>query len=163
MILFLLFFQGSTAPVSELIIEVHPVTEITRVVKVREAMRKEISVESFINENTIKLMYATIYRVDPKQCWGNPLITADGTPIDTVLLNRDSIKFIAVSQDMLKRNGGIFRYGDSVYINIPNAPNFTGKYIVHDCMNKRYKRSVDILTGVRKKGNLWKNATITKL
>jgi len=165
LILFLLFFQGSIVDEKNLLVEIQSVTESVTVVTSRKVKEKpkEILAEHYINENTIKLMYATIYRVDPKQCWGNPLITADGTHIDTVALNRDSIKFIAVSQDMLKRNGGPFRYGDSVFINIPNNPSFTGKYVIHDCMNKRYKRSVDILTGVRKRGNLWKNATITKL
>lgn len=164
LILFLLFFQGSSIDYA-LVTEIQPVSETTTVVKRREVKEKpkEILADHYINENTIKLMYATIYRVDPKQCWGNPLITADGTHIDTVALNRDSIKYIAISQDMLKCNGGPFRYGDSVFINIPNNPSFTGKYVIHDCMNKRYKRSVDILTGVRKKGNLWKNASITKL
>jgi hypothetical protein len=165
LILFLLFFQGSIVDEKNLLVEIQSVTESVTVVTSRKVKEKpkEILAEHYINENTIKLMYATIYRVDPKQCWGNPLITADGTHIDTVALNRDSIKFIAVSQDMLKRNGGPFMYGDSVFINIPNNPSFTGKYVIHDCMNKRYKRSVDILTGVRKRGNLWKNATITKL
>ena len=165
LILFLLFFQGSSVNEKNLLVEIQSVSESVTVVTPRKVKEKpkEILAEHYINENTIKLMYATIYRVDPKQCWGNPLITADGTHIDTVALNRDSIKFIAISQDMLKSNGGPFRYGDSVFINIPNNPSFTGKYVIHDCMNKRYKRSVDILTGVRKRGNLWKNATITKL
>lgn len=135
----------------EIITYINSVTESTVKVEVKKVC------------TTIKLIYATIYRVDKNQCWNNPIITADGTVIDTVKLNRDEIKYIAVSQDMLKRNGGIFSYGDSVYLNIPNAPSFTGKYTVHDCMNKRYKKSVDILTGVRKQGNLWRNATITKL
>lgn len=157
-----MFFQGSPTDITHPI-DIQGVTDVTRTVKVKDVKKVEDLAKYYINENTIKLMYATIYRVDPKQCWGNPLITADGTPIDTVLLNKDSLKYIAVSQDMLKRNGGVFRYGDSVFINIPNVPSFTGIYVVHDCMNKRYKRSVDILTGVNKKGNLWKNATITKL
>ena len=165
LILFLLFFQGSSIEKNYSIVEIQSVSESSKVVTPRKVKEKpkEILAEHYINENTIELMYATIYRVDPKQCWGNPLITADGTHIDTVALNRDSIKYIAISQDMLKRNGGPFMYGDSVFINIPNNPSFTGKYVIHDCMNKRYKRSVDILTGVRKKGNLWKNASITKL
>lgn len=157
-----MFFQGSPTDITHPI-DIQGVTDVTRTVKVKDVKKVEDLAKYYINENTIKLMYATIYRVDPKQCWGNPLITADGTPIDTVLLNKDSLKYIAVSQDMLKRNGGVFRYGDSVFINIPNVLSFTGIYVVHDCMNKRYKRSVDILTGVNKKGNLWKNATITKL
>lgn len=177
LILFLLFFQGSsTDDFHNRKIEIQPVTKSTTVIKSREVKEKprikpepkKAAIEDnladhIINENTVKLMYATIYRIDPNQCWGNPLVTADGTKIDTVALNRDQIKYIAVSQDMLKRNGGPFSYGDSVYLNIPNNTSFTGVYIVHDCMNKRYKRSVDILTGVRKRGGLWKNSTLTKL
>jgi hypothetical protein len=175
LILFLLFFQGSSTD-DFISIEIQPVTKSTVIIKSREVKEKpkkpkpipkaeivDNLMDHIINESTVKLMYATIYRIDPNQCWGNPLITADGTRIDTVALNRDSVKYIAVSQDMLKRNGGPFSYGDSVYLHIPNNTSFTGTYVVHDCMNKRYKRSVDILTGVRKRGGLWKNATLTKL
>lgn len=111
---------------------------------------------------TIVLKYATIYRPEVSQCDGNPLITADGSIIDMDKLNADSLKWIAVSQDMLKRNGGIFKYGDTIYLDIPGNPAFTGTYIVHDCMNKRYKKSVDILTGYNKKGFMCKDKAVIR-
>lgn len=159
-------------------LEIPKESPIEKVVEVKERLnidsKKSTSAFKFVpndliikfDENdlvdsvVINLMYAAVYRPEPRQCWGDCTKTADGTHIDIDSLNADLIKFIAVSQDMLARNGGPFRYGDTVYLNIPGREDFTGCYVVHDCMNKRYKKCVDILCPKDKKGNLWRNATL---
>jgi len=48
------------------------------------------------------------------------------------------VRGIAVSQDLLKKNGGNLEYGDLVYIDQ------IGFKFVTDCMNKRHKNAIDI-------------------
>lgn len=45
---------------------------------------------------------------------------------------------VAVSQDLLKKNGGTLEYGDLVYVE------GIGYKFVNDCMNKRWKNRIDI-------------------
>jgi 3D (Asp-Asp-Asp) domain-containing protein len=48
---------------------------------------------------------------------------------------------VAVSQDMLKRNGGIFQFGDMVFIEK------IGLKFINDTMHTRHKHQFDILVG----------------
>ena len=72
----------------------------------------------------------TAYRSVPSQTDSSPFITATGEKVH----NRG----IAVSQDLLKKNGGPLDYGDLVYIE------GVGYKFVFDCMNKRHKNRIDI-------------------
>ena len=89
---------------------------------------------------------ATCYNAEPSQCQGNPLITADGSHIDTVALRHGSLRWVALSRDQLTRWGGTFNYGDTIRVFSLSAPELCGKWVVRDCMNARYKNSVDFLT-----------------
>jgi hypothetical protein len=80
------------------------------------------------------------YYPDPRQCWGDPTITADRSKIDTLALRNGTLKWCALSRDMLKRWGGQYDYGDSIYVS------GLGWYEVHDCMNARWKQKIDILS-----------------
>ena len=80
------------------------------------------------------------YYPDVKQCQGDPTITADGSKIDTVALRNGTLKWCALSRDMLKRWGGQYDYGDSIYVS------GLGWYEVHDCMAARWKQKIDILS-----------------
>jgi 3D (Asp-Asp-Asp) domain-containing protein len=51
---------------------------------------------------------------------------------------RCNVHGVAVSQDLLKKNGGILEYGDLVYVE------GIGYKFVNDCMNKRWKNCIDI-------------------
>jgi hypothetical protein len=77
------------------------------------------------------------------QCDAEPLITADMSRIDTVALRNGTLKWCALSRDMLKRWGGQYDYGDSIYVS------GLGWYEIHDCMNARWKQKVDILSYTR--------------
>ena len=86
---------------------------------------------------------ATMYHPVEAQCDDSPLITADGSRIHPYKVS--DWNWIAVSQDLLKKNGGIFDYGDKVYI---KGTHRDGVYTIHDCMNKRKKNQIDILESV---------------
>jgi|TARA_R110002060_G_scaffold381_5_gene927 hypothetical protein len=86
---------------------------------------------------------ATMYHPVESQCDANPLETADGSIIDPY--NVSSWNWIAVSQDMLKKNGGIFEYGDQVYI---TGTHKDGLYTIRDCMNRRFTYKIDFLENI---------------
>ena len=86
---------------------------------------------------------ATMYHPVEAQCDKDPLITADGSIIDPYKVS--DWNWIAVSQDMLKKNGGVFNYGDQVYI---KGTHKDGIYTIHDCMNKRKTNQIDFLENI---------------
>ena len=86
---------------------------------------------------------ATMYHPVEEQCDDSPLITADGSRICPI--NVSDWNWIAVSQDLLKKNGGIFEYGDQVYV---KGTHKDGVYTIHDCMNKRKTFQIDILESI---------------
>ena len=86
---------------------------------------------------------ATMYHPVEAQCDDTPLITADGSRICPI--NVSDWNWIAVSQDLLKKNGGIFEYSDRVYV---KGTHKDGVYTIHDCMNKRKTYQIDILESI---------------
>ena len=86
---------------------------------------------------------ATMYHPVEAQCDDTPLITADGSKICPI--NVSDWNWIAVSQDLLKKNGGIFDYGDQVYV---SGTHKDGVYTIRDCMNKRKTNQIDILESI---------------
>ena len=86
---------------------------------------------------------ATMYHPVEAQCDNTPLITADGSRICPI--NVSDWNWIAVSQDLLKKNGGVFDYGDQVYV---SGTHKDGVYTIRDCMNKRKKNQIDILESI---------------
>ena len=84
---------------------------------------------------------ATMYHPVEEQCDNTPLITADGSKIDPYKVS--DWNWIAVSQHMLKRNGGPLNYGDTVYVF--GTKHKDGMYIIKDCMNKRKTKQIDFL------------------
>lgn len=86
---------------------------------------------------------ATMYHPLAYQCDDNPLVTADGSIIDPH--NVSNWNWIAVSQDMLRKNGGLFNYGDKVYI---SGTHKDGVYVIHDCMNRRKTNQIDFLESI---------------
>ena len=76
--------------------------------QLKDILRKVDSIPKPIN------VKATMYHPVEAQCDDTPLITADGSRICPI--NVSDWNWIAVSQDLLKKNGGIFDYGDQVYV-----------------------------------------------
>lgn len=84
---------------------------------------------------------ATMYNAVEGQCDDTPLQTACMYKINPYKASEH--KWIAVSRDLLKKNGGHFEYGDKVVVK--GAGNKDGVYTVADTMNKRFKKKIDIL------------------
>ena len=83
----------------------------------------------------------TVYNAVKEQCNGDHLMTADGSVIDPQKVEDGTIKWCAVSRDML-RDG--FRYGDKIKIYSPD-PLIEGIYEIHDTMSPKLTRRIDIL------------------
>lgn len=86
------------------------------------------------------IVSATMYHPVKSQCYGNPLVTADGSRIDLASLKEGKTRWIAISQDLLK----IYSFGDTVEIKSSN-PELSGKWVIHDTMGARHKQTVDFL------------------
>ena len=104
----------------------------------------------------------TVYNPVKAQCDNSPLVTASNARIDVDKLQRQEIRWIALSRNMLKRWNGYFHYGDTVRIT-SGDPEIDGVWIIQDTLNKRYKNCGDLLFDghVRKTGK-WKNVRISK-
>lgn len=98
-------------------------------------LKKEIVLE--VKYTTVILDTLTYYNPDPKQTDSTPLLTAPLYHIDTIKLKRQQIKWMAVSQIMIKRK--IVAYGDTVEL-ISADPLVSGKWLIADCMNKRFDK-----------------------
>lgn len=101
----------------------------------------------------------TMYYAVAGQCDNSPLITADGSKINPKKATEH--KWIAVSQDMLKKNGGKLNYGD--FVEIKGTGDKDGIYEVHDCMNRRFKNRIDILETKGTELYQYKNITLTQV
>ena len=86
---------------------------------------------------------ATMYHPVEAQCDDTPLITADGSRIHPYQVSEWN--WIAVSQDLLVKNGGFLNYGDKVYV---KGTHKDGIYTVRDCMNKRKTFQIVILESI---------------
>jgi len=109
-------------------------------------------------QNSIKVT-ATMYNPVVGQCDDDPLITAGMYKINP---NKASDhKWIAVSRDLLKRWGGVFDYGDKVYIS--GAGHKNGIYTIVDTMNKRFQKRIDFLETRGTKLYKYNNVVLAKL
>ena len=86
----------------------------------------------------------TVYHAVESQTDDTPHILADGTKID--IRSAGSYRYCALSRDLLSRWGGVFSYGDTVYVE--GAEHLSGPWIVKDTMNKRWTNRVDLLVDV---------------
>lgn len=83
----------------------------------------------------------TIYNAVKEQCDETPGILADGTKINP----RDvsSLRFCALSRDLLKRWGGRYSFGDTIVLKGIGV--HSGYWVVRDVMNARHEKMVDLL------------------
>ncbi len=114
-------------------------------------------------EDTISLIShivtVTVYNAVPEQTNGNPLVTADRSKIDLEKLNNGTLRWCAVSRDLLKTGG--LRYGDKIKIESDDQ-RISGIWEVHDTMHKRYENYVDLLMPTHIRTGKWKNVKIIK-
>ena len=115
-----------------------------------------------VKKEEIRLqVICTVYNPVAEQCSGNPLITADGSKISLSGLNNGSVRWIAVSRDLLKEHN--FKFGDKVKLTCPDEPKINGVWEIHDTMHQRWRKKIDLL---QPKGGLygkWNTVMIEKV
>lgn len=123
-------------------------------------LQQDISqIKNLIQDKQDKVaVTATMYFPVEGQCDKDPLVTACMAKINPK--KASSHKWIAVSRDLLKKNGGKFNYGDTVTIS--NAGMKSGKYKVMDTMNKRFRNRIDFLETAGTKPYKFNNVIIVK-
>ena len=91
-------------------------------------------------ENNKHKVTVTMYHPVPGQTDDTPNITADGSVIR--INNASEYRYVAVSRNMLRRDGGFLTYGDYVWL---EAGKKSGVYQVRDTMASRWVNRIDIL------------------
>ena len=114
-----------------------------------------LSVLLFMSPTQRDTVTVTTYRQSVKETDANPEITASGFKIN--LKTPEKHRILAVSRDLKKK----FKWGSKV--RITNAGRFNGIYHVHDVMNKRYKKRIDVLIGWKQKATKLNNVIINKI
>ena len=150
---------------------------ITYAIKKRKVRGEESVTEIFTDtlitkSCSVNIRRATVYHAVVSQCDADPLITADGSYIDTCLLNKGQLQWVALSQDLvydeykasLHKNlfKGRFRFGDTVYVSSTKHSMMNGYYVVRDVMNRRYKQSMDFLMPIKGRRFLGRDFKICK-
>jgi hypothetical protein len=117
---------------------------------------------ALVSYESFKLDTLTIYNPALSQCDSDPLITASNNKISRERLKAGSLRWMAVSRNMLIRWGGRLHFGDTVRLHAGDHT-IDGQWIIQDTMNKRYKNRGDLLfdAEVRSTG-MWANVTISK-
>ena len=111
--------------------------------------------DSLAMDSIEEIVTVTTYHAVPGQTDSTPFITASGYKINQ--RNPEDDKIIAISRDLKDR----FKFGDSVLIS--NTGKYDGVYYVHDVMNKRFRKKIDILINSKDSGDKFYNVLITKL
>jgi hypothetical protein len=103
----------------------------------------------------------TIYNPTTKQCDRDPLVTASNKRIDIHELRSGSIRWMALSRNMLKRWGGALSYGDTIVLQAGD-PAVDGKWVIQDTMNKKFINRGDLLFDTSRTRGLWKNVRMMR-
>lgn len=121
--------------------------------------KKDSKSKVVVSKNN-KVFKVTVTKYNPvkDQCDSDPLITADNSKICLNKLNSGKLKWIAISRDLRKH----FKYGEKVIIKCDHDPSINGEYEVHDTMNPRYTKTIDLLSPIGDTKGKWKNVEIRK-
>ena len=127
---------------------------------VRELTLENERLKSVVEEFKLEGMEVTVTMYHPvrSQTDSTPDILADGTRIR--VHKASEYRFIAVSRNLLKNNGGFLEYGDFVILKGTDGKD--GVYQVRDTMNKRWVNRIDILESPGTKPYKIDSATIMK-
>jgi len=118
-----------------------------------EMEREELRINKMVETITPEIVTLTTYKATEAETDSTPNITASGFKIT----NPKKHRIIAVSRDLKRK----MKWGSKV--RIVGAGKYDGTYRVHDVMNKRYKKRIDILIGANDKQTKLKKIKIYKL
>jgi hypothetical protein len=116
--------------------------------------------ESVIDEFKLEGLDVTVTMYHPTrgQTDSTPNILADGTKIR--IHKASEYKYVAVSRNLLKKNGGWLDYGDFIFLRGTSGKD--GVYQVRDTMNRRFVNRIDILESPGTKPYKFDSAKIVK-
>ena len=123
--------------------------------KVSNKKKESKVIVSKKNNKTLKVT-VTKYNPVSEQTDSDPLITADNSKICLNKLNAGKLRWIAVSRDLRKH----FKYGEKVILKCDHDPSINGEYEVHDTMNPRFSRTIDLLSPIGDTRGKWHNVEI---
>lgn len=118
-----------------------------------EMEMKEKEISKMIEGITPDIVTMTTYKASESETDSTPNITASGFKIT----NPKKHRIIAVSRDLKRK----MKWGSKV--RIVGAGKYDGTYRVHDLMNKRYRKRIDILIGHNDKQTKLRKVKIYKL
>lgn len=118
-----------------------------------EMEMKEREISKMIEGITPDIVTMTTYKASESETDSTPNITASGFKIT----NPKKHRIIAVSRDLKRK----MKWGSKV--RIVGAGKYDGTYRVHDLMNKRYRKRIDILIGHNDKQTKLRKVKIYKL
>ena len=102
-----------------------------------------------------EIVTATTYKAIVGETDSTPNITASGFKISKKNPKRHRI--IAISRDLKRK----FKWGERV--RIKGAGKYNGEYVVHDLMNRRYRKRIDILINPKDKQTTIKNVKLYRV
>ena len=116
--------------------------------------------ESVVDEFKLEGLDVTVtmYHPTTQQTDSTPDILADGTKIR--IHKASDYKYVAVSRNLLKKNGGWLEYGDFIFLRGTSGKD--GVYQVRDTMNRRFVNRIDILESPGTSPYKFDNAKIVK-
>ena len=106
-----------------------------------EIQQENLRIQTIIETQQPEIVTLTTYKANESETDSTPLITASGFKIT----NPKKHKIIAVSRDLRRK------WGWGTKVRIVGAGKYDGTYRVHDLMNKRYRKRIDILIGTKDK------------
>jgi len=118
-----------------------------------EMEREELRINTMIETITPEIVTLTTYKANAAETDSTPNITASGFKIT----NPKKHRIIAVSRDLKKK----YKFGQK--IRVTGAGKYDGTYRVHDVMNKRYTKRIDILIGDNDKQTKLRKIKIYKI
>jgi len=118
-----------------------------------EMEREELRINTLIETLTPEIVTLTTYKANEAETDSTPNITASGFKIT----NPKKHRIIAVSRDLKRK----YKWGQTV--RVTGAGKYNGTYRVHDVMNKRYKKRIDILIGANDKQTKLRKIKIYKI
>ena len=135
-----LFYYGT--PAARAPVAIKPAATLTLSRRLHMAGDRRASARPKNLRRLIYTVTATGYEAVPGQTDSEPFVTADNSRIRA---NYGSKKrWLALSNDLLKRWGGPFDYGDKVLVT-GISPALDGVYTLHDTMNRRHRHCLDVL------------------
>jgi 3D (Asp-Asp-Asp) domain-containing protein len=128
--------------------------------EIQELKNKNTLLKEQVAEIKIEGMDVTVTMYHPTrgQTDSTPDILADGTKIR--IHKASDYKYVAVSRNLLKKNGGWLEYGDFIFLRGTNGKD--GVYQVRDTMNRRFVNRIDILESPGTSPYKFNNAKIVK-